>query len=531
MFRRIIAFSLAAAGVQLAVGPNAWAQQPPLPSSTGTVPPAADAEISAAPAPPSTSAEATDASAPPPSATATQSPSPAAAPGPADTSSSPPAASSSSNGTAPASQTTGSKSADLATAASTQAANASPGDPRPVASPSAAPAVAEAAPFIDLGGYVQAEYQSHADSENQVRQGGALLNQNRFLIRRARVNLKRVWQYSSLEVELDGNTTSGPSIGLYRAEASLFLVPKQDKDAPPYLQLTAGMFRLPFGFETPESSRTRWFMERTQTSRALFPSEIDVGARLSGGYSVFRYAVALTNGEPLGSRGFPLQDPNKSKDITWRLGAVTRPTKSLGIDGGVSLNTGKGFHRGTDATKGIVTWSDTNEDGVVQPAELIGNPSTAEVTSADFKRWAMGADLQLRLDTALGTTTLLGEFILAQNLDRSFFPADPVQTQLDAREFGWHVALLQQITRYGIVGARIEFYDPNADATDRRAGKTMPAKNTVWAVSPMLGLNLPDRARLAFQYDFIRDYLARDKLGVPADLSNNQWTLRLQVNL
>jgi hypothetical protein len=82
-----------------------------------------------------------------------------------------------------------------------------------------------------------------------------------------------------------------------------------------------------------------------------------------------------------------------------------------------------------------------------------------------------------------------------------------------------------------VVGARIDFYDPNADATDRRAGKTLPAKNTVRTISPLVGVTLPDRARLVFQYDFIRDYLARDAQGVPTDLDNNQWTLRLQVNL
>jgi hypothetical protein len=387
-------------------------------------------------------------------------------------------------------------------------------------------------PQVDVGGYAQLEYQSHADTEQQLRQGGALLNQDRFLVRRARVSVKRAWEYSSLELELDGNTSSGPSFGLYRAESSVFLAAKDGtKDTPPYAQLTAGMFRIPFGYEAPESSRTRWFTERTQASRALFPSEIDLGARLSGGYSILRYAVALTNGEPLGSRGFPLQDPNKSKDISWRLGAVTRPIEALGIDGGVSLLTGKGFHRGTDATKASATWSDANEDGVVQPIELIGNAAVAETPSENFERWGVGADLQARLDTKLGTSAVFGEVVLANNLDRGFLPADPVQTKLDAREFGWNVGFTQQLSPYALVGARLDFYDPNADATDRRAGKTLPTKNTVRTISPLIGVTLPDRARLVFQYDFIRDYLARDAQGVPTDLDNDQWTLRLQVNL
>ena len=34
-----------------------------------------------------------------------------------------------------------------------------------------------------------------------------------------------------------------------------------------------------------------------------------------------------------------------------------------------------------------------------------------------------------------------------------------------------------------------------------------------------------------FQYDLIKDFLARDTRGVPTDFKNNQWTMRLQVNL
>ena len=31
--------------------------------------------------------------------------------------------------------------------------------------------------------------------------------------------------------------------------------------------------------------------------------------------------------------------------------------------------------------------------------------------------------------------------------------------------------------------------------------------------------------------DFVRDYLGRDALGVPTDAENDQWTVRLQVQL
>jgi hypothetical protein len=53
----------------------------------------------------------------------------------------------------------------------------------------------------------------------------------------------------------------------------------------------------------------------------------------------------------------------------------------------------------------------------------------------------------------------------------------------------------------------------------------------VTTYSPLVGIQLPKRARLCFQYDIIKDHLARDVSGVPTDLKNNAWTLRLQVNL
>jgi hypothetical protein len=399
------------------------------------------------------------------------------------------------------------------------------------ASAAAAPPEKKPDPLVEITGYAQVEYQSHADSEDQLLQGSnTTLNQNRFLIRRARLTAKRAWEYTSLELELDGNTVSGPSFGLYRAEASVYYRP--DKEKPPFVQLTLGQFRLPFGAELVELPAQRWFTERTLLSRALFPTEIDLGGRLSGGYGPFRYALAFTNGEPLGEKnGFQLQDPNKSKDFTLNVGAVGNPLEKLRVSGGVSALKGKGFHPGTSASKPSAVWNDQNDDGLIQPNELQPNPARAAVPSESFERWAIGGDLRIELTTPIGVSTLYGEVVAAQNLDRGYFPADPVSAGQDLREFGYFVGFLQEITPYAVVGFRYEFYDPNADSTDRRAGKTLPAENSVKTFSPLVGVTLPKRARLLFQYDIIKDYLARDTSGVPSDLKNNAWTLRLQVSL
>jgi hypothetical protein len=135
------------------------------------------------------------------------------------------------------------------------------------------------------------------------------------------------------------------------------------------------------------------------------------------------------------------------------------------------------------------------------------------------------------LQTALGWSWLYGEVSVAQNADRGLFVADPVAASLDSRELGYHIAFVQEITPYVVAGFRADFYDGNSDFIERRRGRAFKQPSTVRTYSPVVGVVLPGRARLTFQYDFIDDTFGRDRRGEPTDLANNQWTLRLQVGL
>jgi hypothetical protein len=101
----------------------------------------------------------------------------------------------------------------------------------------------------------------------------------------------------------------------------------------------------------------------------------------------------------------------------------------------------------------------------------------------------------------------------------------------DQRELGYFVGITQEIARYGVIGFRYDVYDPNLDASEKRAGSVLPYGQAIKTYSPLFGLVLPDRARLLFQYDVIRNSLARTTAGVPTNLQANTWTLRLQVQL
>ena len=384
---------------------------------------------------------------------------------------------------------------------------------------------------LHIGGYLQAQFESNQQSTDQLQSDGSPYNQDRFTLRRGRLRLDRGWEYANATLELDANTTRGMSVGIRRAEGSVLYRGNNGSDLPPLVMLTLGVTDIPFGFELMEANRVRPFMERSLGSSALFPTEMDVGAKLSGAVSFLRYAFAITNGEPVDNLNRYPRDPNAAKDFSGRVGVEAQPLNALAISGGTSFYQGTGFHAGSAATKPSFTWLDVNEDRMIQPNELQAVPGTVAQPSLNFKRWAYALDLELLLRTRFGATRFVAEGFVASNLDRAYLIADPSLGQNDLRETGGYLALVQDVTRYGQVGFRISYYDPNSDFFEDRRGRQVPTSLAVTTLSPMLALRLPDTARLSVQYDIVRDSLAKDDRGVPTDSKNNQFTLRLQVEL
>ena len=381
---------------------------------------------------------------------------------------------------------------------------------------------------ISTSAYVQSQYENHQDSQDQLNQNGQTLNKNRFSVRRARATLTGEWDYAASVLEIDANTTSGPQVDLRKAEASLQYRP--DRTKPPLVMATLGLFDIPFGYEVTEASRTRYFMETTTASSALFPGQADLGVRLAGALGFFRWTIAAQNGEPLGeASSFVLQDPNDAKDVVFRFGFDTQALRDLHLAGDVSALRGRGFNPGTNPAGSSIQWHDLNEDGLVQPSEIGGVPSQGGAPSQSFDRWAIGVDVRMHYRWWLGDAKIYGEFVLAQNLDRSLYVADPITTGADQRELGFYVAGVQEVTRWGFVGLRYDYYDPNSNAFDKRSGSLVPFSESVKTLSPLLGLSIPGRARLSFQYDVISNAYARTTTGVPTSLKDNVWTVRLQV--
>jgi hypothetical protein len=393
-----------------------------------------------------------------------------------------------------------------------------------------------------FGAYVQAQYQQNQDSSDQLTQSGAYLNQDRFLVRRGRLRLDAAWEYTELAIELDGNTVSTPVFGPKRINASLVWRGKpwdhrvdsrspRDDEAP-LVRLTGGLTGIPFGFELLDSQKDRVFLERSQVSQALFPGEQDLGALLTGRIGFFHYAVAAMNGDPIGdSSALPVGDPTHAKDLIARLGFDARPSDKVIVAGGVSALYGTGFHAGTPATKPSVIWNDTTQNGMINLGDLTLVPGMAATPSQDFARWGVGIDLEVRFRTPIGLSMLYGEVTLATNLDRGLFVADPIATGIDVRELGGYIAYVQEITRYGLVGFRFDYYDPNADFLQSGSGKLTPVSQAISTFSPLVGVQLPDRARLVFEYDAVHNLLGLGATGVPTNLPENRLAVRLQVQM
>jgi hypothetical protein len=382
---------------------------------------------------------------------------------------------------------------------------------------------------VTFSGYVQAQYGQNQYSQDQLQQGGSPLNQDRFVIRRGRLRVKGRWQYFRTDFEVDASTTRGPTASVRRASISGVLPGKTD-GAPPWLLLTFGLTEIPFGREVQQGQDQILFLERTTGSLAMFAGPVDTGARLDAAYGPLRATFAIMNGTPLDDRanGPNAIDPLKSPDYIGRVVAESQATEAFRVEGGASFLTGRGFHAGSDATKSVLQWDDSNADGVINAGELVAVAGRSAVPSQSYKHWAVGLDLAFELKTKFGLSRLYGEVTLASNLDRALYVGDPVALGYNVRELNWYAAFIQDLTQWGFAGMRVERYDPNSDFTDSRRGKSIPTNASLLTVSPIAGARWPGYGRVTFEYDVVRDKLGRSTNGVPQDVKNNQWTLRFQ---
>jgi hypothetical protein len=383
---------------------------------------------------------------------------------------------------------------------------------------------------LRFSGYLQVDWvaydQASVDEVNASTR--APLNENRFTLRRGHLRLDAERGLLAGALEIDANTNAGPQVRPIDAEISLRSAERVEPKRL-HAMLTAGLFKIPFGFEVQELDVDRPFLERSTVARALFPGEFDLGARVWLRYRFLDLKLAAMNGHPLGERTFPALDPASAKDLVGRLGVAAEIAPKVALDAGVSFERGMGFHEGTPTTKDQLTWRDDNGDGIVQATEIQVIPGSSATASELFRRFALGADVRVAVQLARGFgLEVRAEVMRAENLDRGVEPADPIGAGYDLREFGYSAGITQELTSLALVGVRYDRYNPDQDAREQQALAVVP-RDRSYETLALLAMLRYDGARLALEYDHNKNALGRDPSGKPTTLGRDALTVRAQL--
>jgi hypothetical protein len=385
-------------------------------------------------------------------------------------------------------------------------------------------------PAVRVSGFIQVDWIVHdQESQDQLNGStGAPLNQDRFTLRRGHLRVDADEGMFLGALEIDANTTNGPQVRPIEADVSVRWPQKPDSGVPSFLA-TAGLMRIPFGYEVQELDYVRPFLERATVMQALFPGEFDLGLRFKMKYRFLDMAVAVMNGDPIGNKVFPDLDPVHAKDVVGRIGVDLEIAPGVRLQAGTSADVGTGFHPGTPATKNQLVWQDQNGDGLVEPNEIIAVGGTPATPSQTFHRFAVAGDARIIVHVApLGDLTFRGEAVNGLNLDRGLEVADPVGAGHDLREVGWSGGATQELTRWAMIGARYDLYNPDGDASQQRASNLVPI-DRAYSTLALMGMARYGPQRLLLEYDINRNPLGIGANGAPTSLAANALTLRAQL--
>ena len=376
---------------------------------------------------------------------------------------------------------------------------------------------------VAVGGYVQADGVVKAqDSEDELDPStGAPLNQERFLVRRAR--LRSVVERGDLRgsFDLDGSTVEGSRVRLVQAEVAWRWA---------FGEVAGGLMKIPFGVEVPSHTEERFFLEETRTARALFPGDFDAGVRASVRWRFLVADLAVMNGAPAGELAQTGGDPNSDKDLVGRAGIDLELAPGVRLAAGLSGLTGTGFHAGDVATKDTLTWRDANEDGLVQLTELQVIPGRTATPSEGFTRFGVGGDVRVVATLPrLGELAVFVEAVIAEDLDRGLLVADPVELGRSRRELGWQAGATLELGPWAQAGLRVDRYDPDRDAHDQQGAALVPTDASVTTIAGAVGIRR-GLDRLTLEYDHEQNAFGRSLAGVPETRAADRVTLRAQVS-
>ncbi len=395
---------------------------------------------------------------------------------------------------------------------------------------------------IKITGYIQAQYQKADSMGIKSFSGGDFdaKTDNRFAVRRGRLKFAYSGNLSTAVFQLEA-TEKGVSI----KDAYLAFT-------EPWMQaftVTGGVFNRPFGFEVPFSSSSLESPERARFNQTLFPGEEDLGASLTfqmpkaSPWSFIKIEAGLFAGNGINP------EFDKKKDFIGRIGiqkTIFNEQVKYGI--GVSHYNG-GVYQGTKTAYKIDKVS-----GVNVFSKVVGDTTVGEFQ----KRVYTGFDAQFTIETALGLTTLRGEYIYGTQPGQSKSTNSPTSDftkvtgtatvpETYVRNFNAGYAILTQSiarTPFTLV-VKYDFYDPNTDVEGDEIGKSVVAtgvkattegdiKHTTLGVGLLWAIS--NNVRLTAYYDMVTNEktknlkpdFTKSNSNFSKDLKDNVFTVRLQ---
>jgi hypothetical protein len=397
--------------------------------------------------------------------------------------------------------------------------------------PSLSPALSTHGWTIDLTGYVQVDSVLYAEGsvDELDPSTNAPLNQEHFGIPRASLRADARRGAFAGELELEAFTTRATLPRVTQTSGVRLETAEVRWRHRELVEVVGGLFRTPFGAQTPTSPRDRLFLELPTMSRALFPGDIDAGIMARGAFGLARWSIAAMNGAPVGDAAWKAADPASSYDVVGRVGAdVPGPYQSRYVVG-VSALAGTSLSPGTPPTKDQLTWVDENQDGLVQSTELHVVPGTPGIPSRTYHHSALGADVAVHWSVcAIGKGVAFAEAVIATNLDRGLVYADPVKTTRDLRELGFTIGAVQDVSDHAQVGVRYDRYDADRDAMEMQ-GVSIVGTRQVFSTLSVMAAGRYEGAKLMIEYDHAGNPFGRAADGNRITRADDRVTLRAQV--
>jgi hypothetical protein len=274
---------------------------------------------------------------------------------------------------------------------------------------------------------------------------GDTTNTNFFRMRRARAKIIFTpSEYARFMVELEPLAAGGsiPGSGTVGRNVEAQAMAPLGRDAK--LTFGAGLFKVPFNFETPQADPDRPFIERSFMQRNMIPAEFDTGIHADFQWKKKVTVIAsVLNGHTIAEQDFAVvPDLNRAKDLT------LRAVYDFGA-GNVGLSGYWGRGQVVDGQK---------------------------LRFKQFPRWALGgeASLQHVFAKPLGNTAAYAEIVYAHNLDRGVvsaanlpkIPDDINADVVDKEELGAFVRVEQEVGKVFLVGLRWDWYTPDLNVAE-----------------------------------------------------------------